>query len=80
MSKNIKAGRNESCPCGSRKKFKKCCAVKQDRRRRVSTILVVVVAAVIAGAIAFGAVSIGEDSSSTPAAGKVWSPEHGHWH
>ena len=80
MRNTIKAGRNESCPCGSGKKFKKCCAVKQDRRKRVSTVLVVFVAAVILGAIAFGTVSMGEDSSSTPVAGKVWSPEHGHWH
>ncbi len=25
---NKKAGRNELCPCGSGKKFKKCCALK----------------------------------------------------
>ncbi len=25
-----KAGRNDPCPCGSGKKYKKCCALKQD--------------------------------------------------
>jgi hypothetical protein len=80
MSKNLKAGRNDLCPCGSKKKFKKCCAAKQERRHRVSTALVVAVAAVVLGAIAFGAMSMGEDSSAAPMAGKTWSPEHGHWH
>ena len=80
MSKHLKAGRNELCPCGSKKKFKKCCAVKQERRNRIATALVIVVAGVVLGAIAFGAMSVGEDSSSIPVAGKTWSPEHGHWH
>jgi len=25
-------GRNEQCPCGSGKKYKKCCMVKQNKR------------------------------------------------
>jgi uncharacterized protein YchJ len=25
VTRNIKVGRNEPCPCGSGKKFKKCC-------------------------------------------------------
>jgi uncharacterized protein len=28
-------GRNEPCPCGSRKKYKKCCEKKQDRLDKV---------------------------------------------
>lgn len=27
-----KVGRNDLCPCGSRKKFKKCCEVKASKR------------------------------------------------
>jgi len=27
-----KVGRNDPCPCGSRKKFKKCCEEKQVKR------------------------------------------------
>ncbi len=26
----LKAGRNDPCPCGSGKKYKKCCALKGD--------------------------------------------------
>jgi hypothetical protein len=29
-----KAGRNEPCPCGSGKKFKKCCLPKQEEARK----------------------------------------------
>jgi len=29
--KNGKVGRNDPCPCGSGKKFKKCCIVKIKR-------------------------------------------------
>ncbi len=28
-----KVGRNDSCPCGSGKKFKKCCEVKQKHKK-----------------------------------------------
>ncbi|MFK5915411.1 MAG: SEC-C metal-binding domain-containing protein, partial [Woeseiaceae bacterium] len=26
---NPKTGRNDSCPCGSGKKYKKCCLIKE---------------------------------------------------
>ncbi len=28
-----KVGRNDPCPCGSGKKFKKCCEMKQTRKK-----------------------------------------------
>lgn len=28
----FKGGRNEPCPCGSGKKFKKCCLVKEEQK------------------------------------------------
>jgi hypothetical protein len=80
MRNHPKAGRNDLCPCGSRKKYKKCCAPKHERRNRMTVALAVLVATAVIGALAFGAASMGENSSSTPVAGKVWSPEHGHWH
>ncbi|WP_194847878.1 SEC-C metal-binding domain-containing protein [Candidatus Neptunochlamydia vexilliferae] len=30
-------GRNDPCPCGSGKKFKKCCALKSPLQRRTFT-------------------------------------------
>ena len=80
MAKIIKAGRNEVCPCGSGKKFKKCCERKQQRDR-FGVIAIALVAAAVVGALLFSFSSRGEERASmTPGAGKVWSPEHGHFH
>jgi hypothetical protein len=38
------------------------------------------VAAAIIGGIAAGVLSFRESASAGPAPGKVWSPEHGHFH
>lgn len=35
MSEKMKIGRNEKCPCGSGKKFKKCCGLKERVERPV---------------------------------------------
>jgi uncharacterized protein YchJ len=75
---NAKAGRNDLCPCGSGKKFKRCCELQQQRSR-AATLMLAVVAALVLGGIAFAVSSLGEGSSS-PAPGRVWSQEHGHWH
>ena len=92
----MRTGRNESCPCGSGKKFKNCCEGKARSAMPKGLIAVFVVLAAVA---AFAFVPRGDDDStaprpraaSTPAAkpgpqpgpappGKVWSTEHGHWH
>lgn len=31
--KTLKVGRNDPCPCGSGRKFKKCCLFKPERMR-----------------------------------------------
>ncbi len=79
MAHTQKVGRNDPCPCGSGKKFKRCCETSKqaDRRGRV---LMVVVAAIIAGAIAVAFSSLSHDSAAAAAPGSVWSPEHGHYH
>ena len=74
-----KAGRNDSCHCGSGKKFKKCCAVKQQKSR-TGVLLVGLLVAALAGGVYAAVVGFGEDSSATAAPGRVWSPEHGHYH
>jgi hypothetical protein len=80
MAKVSKAGRNDFCPCGSRKKFKKCCGRQRHQRTRTNTLLIVLAGCAIVGAIVFGLTSIGSEGTMTPAPGRVWSPEHGHWH
>jgi hypothetical protein len=75
-----KAGRNDLCPCGSGKKFKRCCESKQQSQR-ASRAMAVVVLAVIVGALGVAFYSFGRDQGYQSAApGRVWSPEHGHYH
>jgi hypothetical protein len=74
-----KAGRNDLCPCGSGKKFKKCCALK-GQNRRSSMLLVGLLAAALAGGIYAAVVGFGDEGSSVAGPGQVWSPEHGHYH
>ena len=79
MAAHPKAGRNELCPCGSRKKYKRCCATKERSSRSGVALMVVVGAIVIGGlAAAFGAWNDDSVPANTP--GRVWSPEHGHYH
>jgi len=80
MAKTPRAGRNDACPCGSGKKFKKCCGVGTDRRSHVATAVAILVGGMVLAAVAFGFSSYGREGSTTPAAGRTWSPEHGHWH
>jgi hypothetical protein len=73
-------GRNDTCPCGSGKKFKKCCEAKQQNSRSNNVMLIVVGLLMAAGLVA-GITAFTTDRGTTqPAAGKVWSPEHGHYH
>ena len=77
----MKTGRNEPCPCGSGKKYKNCCLLKQDNAMSVSQKLLIVlfVLVMLIGLISvFGAFRPHE--SSGPGQGKVWSEEHQHWH
>lgn len=93
----MRVGRNETCPCGSGKKFKNCCEGKARSAMPKGLVAVFVVLAAVA---AFAFIPRGDDDSRTasrpaatprPAAkpgaqpgpappGKVWSAEHGHWH
>ena len=71
-------GRNDSCPCGSGKKFKKCCELKQQGKKG-NTLLLVVVGLLMAAGVAAGISSLTNDGHSVGTQ-KVWSPEHGHYH
>ena len=71
-----KVGRNETCPCGSGKKYKHCCERKADSSRMSALMLVVVALAVVAAILA----SVFTEGDTGAGAGKVWSAEHGHYH
>ena len=79
MNHVAKVGRNDACPCGSRKKYKKCCEAKLHKHRG-SMLIAVVVAVVVAGGIIAAIASFREDSSSSGLPGQTWSPDHGHYH
>ena len=78
MTHTRKTGRNEPCPCGSRKKFKQCCEAK-TQSGGASRFLLLALAGVLLAAIFF-IVSAARHGSSAPVSGKVWSAEHGHYH
>ena len=80
MGHTAKAGRNDLCPCGSRKKYKKCCGAKSERRSPLATAAAILVGGMVLAAVAFGFSAYGREGSTTPAPGRTWSPEHGHWH
>jgi len=73
------AGRNDACPCGSGKKYKKCCELKQQKTRGSQLLLVVVGLLMAAGVVAGIAEFVSERTHVGSTQG-VWSPEHGHYH
>lgn len=75
----MKIGRNDPCPCGSGKKYKVCCALKEAAGKGDWTrhALWVIAAILVLGIVGFVyGVFAGERSAD----GRVWSAEHGHWH
>ncbi|MEO5894970.1 MAG: SEC-C metal-binding domain-containing protein [Vicinamibacterales bacterium] len=67
-------GRNDACPCGSGKKYKRCCQLKKSGAMSSRLILLAVAGAVLAVILA----ALGNARNS--ASGRVWSAEHGHYH
>ena len=80
MSRHTKPGRNDLCACGSGKKRKHCCETTSASNPWTSRVLMALVGAAILGGVAAGVLGYGESSSATAMPGKVWSPEHGHFH
>jgi hypothetical protein len=75
-----KTGRNDKCPCGSGKKYKQCCATRQTQAW-TGRVMMAVVLVMLLGAVYAGITAVTSDPSSTTGGpGKVWSPEHGHYH
>ncbi len=73
--------RNARCPCGSGRKFKRCCAAKLRRRQARNAKLARLLAIAVAVGALVGAVVLfrSVDWEAAPP-GKVWSAAHGHWH
>jgi hypothetical protein len=72
-----KPGRNDTCHCGSGKKFKKCHGLKQ-RKSRGSMVMLVIVSLLMVAGVAAVVSSLTSGDTGKPAG--VWSAEHGHYH
>ncbi len=76
-------GRNDPCPCGSGKKYKKCCGLpKEDHTESVLRLGRFVLAAVILIAAVAGARALlsGDEEGAVEEVQRIWSVEHNHWH
>ncbi|HEX9875641.1 MAG TPA: SEC-C metal-binding domain-containing protein [Gammaproteobacteria bacterium] len=78
-SKPSAVGRNEPCPCGSGKKYKRCCALKATRTSWPMRLTVGLVAICLLGGLILIITSLDDIRPGGPP-GRVWSAEHGHWH
>ena len=73
-----KPGRNDLCPCGSGKKYKKCHQAAESTGTVRGRFLMIAVGGAVMAALVAGIMSFtGERSTGTT---RVWSTEHGHYH
>jgi hypothetical protein len=71
-----KTGRNDLCPCGSGRKFKKCCESKTGAARQ-SRFWMIVVGVAVVSALAVGVASFRGGGNGSV---RTWDPAHGHYH
>lgn len=71
-----RVGRNEACPCGSGRKYKKCCELKE---RKASPTMLLAVGGAVLAALIIGMTRFSNDRQNTGPS-RVWSAEHGHYH
>ncbi len=71
-------GRNDPCHCGSGKKYKNCHQKSEGKFGK--NLIYIIGTAVIAGIVLVIYLLFFSDTENDPPPGKVWSPEHGHWH
>ena len=76
MVRAAKVGRNDSCPCGSGKKYKQCCENKARALSPTAWIAIVGVAfaALVALVLSFTTATSPGDSRCPP--GQVWNLGH----
>jgi hypothetical protein len=75
-----KPGRNDLCPCGSGKKYKKCHEASERTSTRQSRVLIMVVGAAVAAALVAAVASFTGAGTSGASGTRVWDPAHGHYH
>ena len=76
-------GRNQPCPCGSGKKYKRCCLLKSQKISWNSRIAIALISLILIIGAVVALTSLGGDDSGSGnlcPAGTVWSAAHGHCH
>ena len=73
-----RTGRNDLCPCGSGKKYKKCHEAQERRGVSQGRVLMFLVGAAVAAALVAGVMSF--TGRGTGSGVRVWDPVHGHYH
>ena len=84
----MEPNRNEPCPCGSGRKYKRCCALVEGGAGEAPPagrswrrgVMMALVGVVVLSAAGMALLDGGEPGAGAEAAERVWSPEHGHWH
>ena len=77
----MKIGRNEPCPCGSGKKYKRCCEGESTTRKTLLSQALLALAGFLFILFVISIVDAFYSSDPDSAgADRVWSAAHGHWH
>ncbi len=76
----MKTGRNDPCPCGSGKKYKRCCEGKSSRQELLYSKGLLALLGVLFVLVVGGIAAAFYSSDPSRAGTRVWSAEHGHWH
>ena len=73
-------GRNAPCPCGSGKKYKRCCALKAQKTTLASRVVMSVIGLILLTGAVVMLMSLDELGADPTGPRRVWSEEHQHWH
>lgn len=73
-------GRNAPCTCGSGKKYKRCCALKQHKMSVGGWAAMSIVGLMLLAGVVIMLSSLNDIDSEPTGSRRVWSAEHGHWH
>jgi hypothetical protein len=75
-----KTGRNDLCPCGSGKKYKKCHESQERPSVMQGRMLMVIVGAAIVAAMVAGIATFTGTGTRATSGTRVWDASHGHYH
>jgi hypothetical protein len=73
-------GRNAPCPCGSGKKYKRCCALKSQKTPLGSRVALSLIGLMLLTGAIVMLMSLDELGDDPIGPRRVWSEEHQHWH